>query len=97
MDELKTNWKINGAEVDRIFYDEERNQYTLYFQDRIVSVISGAIYDDGGKLVTDYEEVGNIFGDREGIRWNHGRCYSCGREVDPYATGCPYCHRSFVD
>jgi hypothetical protein len=32
-----------------------------------------------------------------GIRWNEGYCWSCGRPVNPYATGCPHCLRSFCD
>ncbi len=34
---------------------------------------------------------------RHHIKWSDGRCYRCGREVDPYDTGCPYCKVSFCD
>jgi hypothetical protein len=32
------------------------------------------------------------------IKWcTGGRCYKCNREVDEYATGCPFCSYSFCD
>lgn len=31
------------------------------------------------------------------IRWNLGFCWDCMRVVDPYATGCKFCHVSFVE
>jgi hypothetical protein len=34
---------------------------------------------------------------KRGPRWNSGRCYSCGRPVDPYETRCPHCSHSFCD
>lgn len=35
--------------------------------------------------------------DGEGIKFNDGYCWACGKPVSVWATGCPHCHRSFVD
>lgn len=93
-------WTYNGEKIIGVEADSTKNEYELTTESGKVIVVPELIYENG-TLITHYESVGLILGDKpgepKGIRWNEGRCYSCNAEVDPYATGCYKCHRSFVD
>lgn len=93
-------WKYNENKIIGVEANIDKNEYELITDDGKVIVIQELIYEDG-KLVTNYERIGEIIGEKigesKGIRWNDGKCYHCGAIIDPYATGCPKCHRTFVD
>lgn len=95
--ETKKPWKYNGINVNSVALDVDNDEYILSLENGNTVHVSHINYVEG-HAISDYNKVGELIGDKpEGIRWTDGICYRCRAEVDPYDTGCPRCHCSFVD